>query len=390
MGILRLYLALCVVATHSNAIFPWRVHDGTEAVQIFFIISGFYMALIAGKYSRASEFYLNRFLRIFVPYWFVVLAVILGGTIGGVLFNYWWGITAYAQYSGAKNGLMGVLFVSFANIVLFLQDAVLFLTHDANEPLRFTSDFSNSQAPLWRFQIIPQAWSVGVELLFYLLVPFLSTLRTRYLVLVVSISLSLRFLAYECLGLKHDPWTFRFFPFELALFGIGMISFRVYEKYNASICLYLKRYSVDTKAKYAAYLFIMVVIFFCAVLARSGISHYFHLGYNYSVLILYLAWALVLPVLFFLNKENRWDRFIGELSYPIYLVHLCLISCIAILMRRMKIPVTWLGVITALFSVSGAVLLMKCVILPIENRRHSIARQWITKKRERHHAPTSV
>ena len=65
MGILRIYLALCVVAEHSTSIFPWQNHRGKEAVQIFYLISGFYMAHIAGKYKSVIEFYLSRFFRIF-------------------------------------------------------------------------------------------------------------------------------------------------------------------------------------------------------------------------------------------------------------------------------------------------------------------------------------
>ena len=43
MGIPRLYLSLCVVGTHAEPVLPWRMHGGADAVQIFFVISGFSM-----------------------------------------------------------------------------------------------------------------------------------------------------------------------------------------------------------------------------------------------------------------------------------------------------------------------------------------------------------
>ena len=75
MGALRLYLALCVVADHSGA-FPFPTHSGTQAVQLFFLISGFHMSLVQGRYPTAAGFWRSRFLRIFPATW-VALAVAL-------------------------------------------------------------------------------------------------------------------------------------------------------------------------------------------------------------------------------------------------------------------------------------------------------------------------
>ena len=56
MGIIRFLLALAVVAFHSQRILGLRLMGGNEAVEIFFIISGFYMSLILrGKYARHAH-----------------------------------------------------------------------------------------------------------------------------------------------------------------------------------------------------------------------------------------------------------------------------------------------------------------------------------------------
>ena len=67
MGIIRLLLALAVLLAHvENApAFLLRFIPGSLAVQCFYIISGFYMALVLnGKYSSKRDFYFNRFLRL--------------------------------------------------------------------------------------------------------------------------------------------------------------------------------------------------------------------------------------------------------------------------------------------------------------------------------------
>ena len=45
-GFLRLLLAIAVVLVHSSGIFGIGLLGGVEAVEIFFMISGFYMVLV--------------------------------------------------------------------------------------------------------------------------------------------------------------------------------------------------------------------------------------------------------------------------------------------------------------------------------------------------------
>jgi peptidoglycan/LPS O-acetylase OafA/YrhL len=72
MGVVRTLLAIAVVVTHTGPLFPGvTMIPGTLAVQAFYVISGFYMALVLStKYSdHASDFYAARALRIFPIYW---------------------------------------------------------------------------------------------------------------------------------------------------------------------------------------------------------------------------------------------------------------------------------------------------------------------------------
>src|SRR5437879_12743259 len=108
MGYLRTYLALCVVAAHSSPIFPWPAHEGSEVVQIFFIISVFYMAMIlSGKYKSTKSFYISRWLRIFGPYYMILIAIILWSIIWGLLSHDFLTLNAFVTHPLAHNGLAG-------------------------------------------------------------------------------------------------------------------------------------------------------------------------------------------------------------------------------------------------------------------------------------------
>lgn len=66
MGILRLLLAISVIIAHTESVFGVRLVGGVIAVQAFYIISGFYMAMIlTEKYIGKNSYKLfitNRLL----------------------------------------------------------------------------------------------------------------------------------------------------------------------------------------------------------------------------------------------------------------------------------------------------------------------------------------
>ena len=82
MGIFRLFLAIAVVLQHTKPIGGFQPLGATEAVETFFMISGFYMAMIlTEKYRGPGSYRLflgNRSLRIYPAYWVVAaLTVVL-------------------------------------------------------------------------------------------------------------------------------------------------------------------------------------------------------------------------------------------------------------------------------------------------------------------------
>jgi peptidoglycan/LPS O-acetylase OafA/YrhL len=85
MGSLRFLLALAVAGGHAASVFGFTaawIFSGRSAVQIFYIISGYLMAMILnGKYADTPHgnwiFYTNRAVKIFAPY-FAILAATIG------------------------------------------------------------------------------------------------------------------------------------------------------------------------------------------------------------------------------------------------------------------------------------------------------------------------
>src|SRR5262245_48480055 len=81
MGMVRVALAMAVVLWHLP-LPSYKFLSGGLAVQAFFIISGFYMALVLnGKYKDVGLFYSNRLLRLF-PTYFVMVALTIVAVYG--------------------------------------------------------------------------------------------------------------------------------------------------------------------------------------------------------------------------------------------------------------------------------------------------------------------
>src|SRR4051812_32294352 len=119
MGCLRTILAITVVLAHS----PWNngvaFAGGRNAVQLFYVISGFLIAHVIRTnpaYRSPTRFYINRALRLY-PIYFVVLLLTLLVT---VLKN----LRYFDLYTQIPTG--AVVWLVIANVFLFGQDWIMF------------------------------------------------------------------------------------------------------------------------------------------------------------------------------------------------------------------------------------------------------------------------
>jgi len=317
MGLFRLLLALSVVLAHEGLPLRWRMVNGDTAVQAFFIVSGFYMTLIlTRKYRDRRTFFVNRFLRLFPVYWIVLamtalwsLALIAAGRSGGYP-----GFGA-AVSDGASLSVGAKALLIATNVSMLGQDLTLFLRTNAAGGLAFTTNFADAALPLYRFELIPQAWSLSIELVFYAMVVWLVRWPARRLIMIVAATAALR-ASLLAAGLPSDPWSYRFLPCELGLFVMGVVAYRL----GTSV----PPRSVSTSRLLTAGLIAFVLVF-------GFIPEWFP---KRTLFCLYTA--LVLSDVFALTEVNRTDRYIGELSYPLYLVHLVVIEMVA----RLRLGVT--------------------------------------------------
>jgi peptidoglycan/LPS O-acetylase OafA/YrhL len=304
MGSTRFLLALSVVIMHS---YGFLLVGGQLAVQLFYVTSGYLISLILitnTTYKNTKRFYLNRFLRLFPIYW--LIAVI------SLIFK----IATYYQGTGNffqvydEVGLIGSVFLIISNLILIGQDWVMF-TGVENGFFGLSSSFNQSEVLVYEGLLVPQAWTLGVEISFYLIAPFILRHKRRWLTLLF-ISLILRaYLIYIGIG-QNDPFSYRFFPTELALFLIGAFSHQFFlPMYNKH------RFLQNTKLVNGISFFLMTfIIFFSFIsLARDLLS-----------IIMIIVFALSLPFLASFQKNNKFDQWLGNLSYPIYICHMLIIG----------------------------------------------------------------
>jgi peptidoglycan/LPS O-acetylase OafA/YrhL len=353
MGALRLYLALCVVADHSGA-FPFPTHSGTQAVQLFFLISGFHMSLVQDRYPHAAGFWRSRFLRIFPATWAALTVAVCASVGYGVWRGHWVLLGGWTDVR-EHYGTAGATLAGISNVTLFFQDWVMFLSQGAGQALHFTTNFFQDPHPLFKLLVFPQMWSVGLELSFYLLVPFLWRKSTPWLVGLAALSTGLRLAAYLGLGLTHDPWDYRFFPFELGVFLLGMVSQRLGGRVTA---LPKAPFWIRT----VALMSLFVGIGWLQRQAEAAAS-------PWANLVAIPLWALVLPFLFATTKNCWRDRFLGDLSFPVYLVHMLAIH-VALQFAPLGEPLV--GPLSAAISLLLAWILWRWVERPMDRLRHRI------------------
>ncbi len=353
IGVIRTLLAISVVLAHTSRIYGFNLVDGRIAVECFFIISGFYMALILNeKYvgpKSAWMFYSNRFLKLYPIYWFVLLLTLVLAATSAMHYG------AERSYClrpwiehGAELSPFQKSYLVGANLVLFGQDGAFLMKFDSSNGLfGLTTDCWADKPPVWSFLIIPPAWTLGVELLFYCVAPIIVRQKPVKLLALVGLSLLLR-VVFVRAGYDRDPWTYRFFPLELAFFCAGSYAYTVYRG--------LKAVQVPRWLPPAVTLGTIALL-----LSFNSLPG----PYDYRQWGVYVALVAALPLVFQYSKSKRIDRFLGELSYPVYIAHVLICSIV----RRFCDSGSAYGILAVAATLAGAIVLYLGVQLPIDQYR---------------------
>ncbi|MBI3503318.1 MAG: acyltransferase [Proteobacteria bacterium] len=331
MGILRFLLAVSVFISHSGRdLFKMTLLNQAVAVIFFFIVSGFYMSLVINERypGNTSGFYLNRLLRIF-PAYFVVLALVVA--------VYWAvGLPTIFMVPDPSLGTTERDAYLLLNLAIFGQDIASTYSQQFNSARSIVVDFVSDQpiriAPNYPVSI---AWSVGAELLFYAAAPLLLAFRRANAAFAAILFLASLAWRLHCetspgdaigslveLGLSTDaanltvaafPGRYRLFPAVVSLFLLGHFAHAAYAALRK-----FRWFAAAAKSVTAASAAGLV-----ASLALTG-----GLPYLDSAAIdgtrlwaSYVAFAMLLPFLFEATRNWAFDRQLGALTYPFFLVH---------------------------------------------------------------------
>lgn len=316
MGLLRVLLALAVLFEHTGGLGGYWMIGGPLAVQAFFVISGFYMGLVLNeRYNRPAlnrAFYANRAIRIYALY-FVFLAFYLA-----VFAAVHWrtGSSPLDPYFSDLISLPEKIGLGLLNLTVIGQDLPLWLRIEGGHLAWSAGEFGTGPLDVFHFMAIPVAWSLSLELCFYALAPFIARRPWRQIALVFAASVALRVICAG-FGLIADPFSYRFFPFELALFLAGVLA---YKAWAADRDLWrrpwAKALALAVPAATLAYPWLLG--------AASDTLFFVPQRIGYLLLI-----ACALPAIHGWSEHSRLDRTIGELSYPLYLNQLLVLGLIA-------------------------------------------------------------
>ncbi|AXI84019.1 acyltransferase [Xylella taiwanensis] len=295
MGTYRLLLAICVLLSHVGIQF-FGHNQGVSAVISFFLLSGFVMtALIRRNYDskgKIKKFYLDRVLRLFPQFIFYLVATLIFVAIT----NY---KDPFLEELSALKIVMNALMLPLSLYMLGLEKSLL----------------------------IPPTWSLGLELTFYISIPFLLLYRVeRYAFLL---SLCVFGLAYFGV-INTDFFGYRLLPGTLFIFLLG--SFLYESKSTERISFLITTYVIS-------------LIAFLWVLHDST----FMRPYSFEVL---LGILVGLPIVAGLIRlpSGKIDAVLGNISYGVFLNHFPLMW----IFQALKIGFDTTGAIAALIATSIA------------------------------------
>lgn len=269
--------------------------EGARGVQLFYVVSAFtlFLSMARRKAESASvrNFFVRRFFRIAPMFWVAMVF-------------YLWRDGLEPHYSlGDAPG------ISAWNILA-------------------TTLFVNGWNPYWINSIVPGGWSVAIEMMFYLTLPFLAR-RIR------SLPHSLWFFSLTMIGslalhqvmIRLGPvggaelwrdFLFMWLPAQAPIFALGIVLYFLWQK-------------VDSFDEALGPWLIASSVFLCGSACFGG--YLFFPGHVvFAIAFVMLALGLAMrPIGVFVNSLTRS---LGEISYSFYLTHIPMLGLCAMAIHK--------------------------------------------------------
>lgn len=361
MGLLRFYLAACVMFAHT-ASFPFPIGISPQsAVMIFFIISGFYMAILLNKIyigpGSKFAFYFNRFFRL----WPIFIIITLCTMMAPIFISNYTDNPNNWIWPGVKNGSISIeaaIIISISNFFMVLQDWQFYFSQNLSHGFVLLQGFSGGK-DLFVYDYVPQAWSLGVEISFYIVAPLI--VRNVRLILLTIIASLLLNLYWMNIGASFSPWRYMFLPSVIYLFMLGAFAYHLW------MGNWIKSLNKQD-------ILLMVITVFIIILTSMKLNNDGEI-YRAYLPLQFMAIAFFIPLLFMLTKNWKYDYFIGELSYPIYLCHLLILHI------AKAFDVQGDGKLVIAISLLFSILLVVAVDLPMHRWRHRMSAGFMNKNK---------
>jgi len=289
-GSLRLLLAAMVALAHAGySLGPW--HLGVPAVVGFYLISGYVTTALIDRYhqgrGQVGAFYADRALRLLPQYYGYAL-------IGALL---WATATVHSPFLAAVptggDWLANVFIVPLNYFMLTGQD---------------------------RFTLVPPAWSLGAEIQFYLLLPWLVVVGGRGQAVLGGLSLVVFALA-QAGWLDADAFGYRLLPGILWIFLAGGLIYR------------------QRAGSWRQGWMLLGLLGLAAWLWLAALWGWPELRRPFNVEVA-LGLSVGLPVVVALARwsPRRWDTAVGQLAYGVFLGHFAVLWWWPVLERGERVP----------------------------------------------------
>ena len=307
MGTLRFILALLVAVSHIPG--GYMPHNyGASAILAFYFISGWLMALTYKRFLARSQaplrsFYLDRVLKLWPSYMVVFVATLLLVLATGVREISW---------------IQAIFEVFIVPVVI-------------------------TKAFIWgSLNVIPPSWSLGVETWFYLAVPILAVLSYRAKVRLCYV-LAGGHIISGCIGtpineLVDCPWPLQCAAPVSDYFGLDSPLFTS----TAFLLGHIAYERITNPERTDAHL---IVIWAMYSLTFTEIGSLTSIRQNLGSYEMFFAMSFLLPISLLVatrtlnRKSSAIDRFLGDLSYPLFLVHYLALYLIYAVFGETTLPI---------------------------------------------------
>lgn len=312
---------------------------GTRGVQLFFILSAFTLFLSFTKRNSSENcpilyFFIRRFFRIAPLYYLAIIYYVVSSIFN---FDFWFGTQPVVTN-----------FMIYSNLM-----------------------FINGLSPYWSNTLVPGGWSIGVEMMFYGLFPFLfyRILTINDAIKYLNVSLLIKIVFQEILLnltlIDSDyiwrEYLFYYFPAQLPVFFMGFVLYFMIKQKNGP-------YKINSK-----YIVVTIALLFIQFGSTFDDLYFNHLLFSSGFL------GVIYAFHHFYGKKFRFRflEYIGKISYSMYIMHFLVITLLRFLniidfSKNWFVNYTMLLIINLFITSIVSNITYRLIELPFQNIAKSI------------------